>query len=109
MATGTISAGLAFTVVATMAAASVLAGRGRRSGRSGIAMIKLLFKDRARVHPFAGNGGSWAQNGHCQTLIQERLGALAVDRAGQEDSQKGETLSALRGFKRDKSGFRCDR
>ena len=37
MVTGTISAGLAFTVVATMAAASALAGRGRRSGRSGIA------------------------------------------------------------------------
>jgi hypothetical protein len=37
MATGTISADLAFTVVATMAAASALAGRGRRSGRSGIA------------------------------------------------------------------------
>ena len=37
MATGTISAGLAFTVVATMAAASALAGRGRRSGQSGIA------------------------------------------------------------------------
>src|SRR4030088_2871745 len=37
MATGTISAGLAFTVVATMAAALALAGRGRRSGRSGIA------------------------------------------------------------------------
>jgi len=37
MATGTISAGLAFTAVATMAAASALAGRGRRSGRFGIA------------------------------------------------------------------------
>ena len=37
MATGTISAGLAFTAVATMAAASALAGRGRQSGRSGIA------------------------------------------------------------------------
>ena len=37
MATGTISVGLAFTAVATMAAASALAGRGRRSGRSGIA------------------------------------------------------------------------
>ncbi len=37
MATGTISAGPAFTVVATMAAASALAGRGRRSGRSGTA------------------------------------------------------------------------
>ena len=37
MATGTISAGPAFTAVATMAAASALAGRGRRSGRSGIA------------------------------------------------------------------------
>src|SRR5258706_14899379 len=37
LATGTISAGLAFTAVATMAAASALAGRGRRSGRSGIA------------------------------------------------------------------------
>jgi len=35
--TGIISVGPAFTVVATMAAASVLAGRGRRSGRSGIA------------------------------------------------------------------------
>jgi hypothetical protein len=22
-------------------------------------LIKLLLKDRARVHPFAGNGGSW--------------------------------------------------
>ena len=37
MAIGTISAGLAFTAAATMAAASALAGRGRRSGRSGIA------------------------------------------------------------------------
>src|SRR6266436_2902860 len=37
MATGTISAGLAFTAVATTAGASALAGRGRRSGRSGIA------------------------------------------------------------------------
>jgi hypothetical protein len=36
-ATGTISAALAFTVVATMAAASALAGRGHRSGQSGIA------------------------------------------------------------------------
>ena len=26
-------------------------------------LIKLLLKDRARVHPFAGNGGSWAQSG----------------------------------------------
>jgi hypothetical protein len=23
-------------------------------------LIKLLLKDRAHVHPFAGNGGSWA-------------------------------------------------
>jgi hypothetical protein len=37
MATGTISAGLAFTAVATMAGASALAGRGHRSDRSGIA------------------------------------------------------------------------
>jgi hypothetical protein len=37
MASGTILADLAFTVVATMAAALALAGRGRRSGRSGIA------------------------------------------------------------------------
>ncbi len=37
MATGTISAGLAFTVAATMAAASVHAGRERRLGQSGIA------------------------------------------------------------------------
>jgi hypothetical protein len=37
MATGTISAGPVFTAVATMAVASALAGRGRRSGRSGIA------------------------------------------------------------------------
>jgi hypothetical protein len=37
MATGTISAGLASMAVATMAAVSALAGRGRRSGRSGIA------------------------------------------------------------------------
>ena len=22
-------------------------------------LIKLTLKDRARVHPFAGNGGSW--------------------------------------------------
>jgi hypothetical protein len=22
-------------------------------------LIKLLLKDRANVHPFAGNGGSW--------------------------------------------------
>jgi hypothetical protein len=43
-----------------MAAASALAGRGRRSGRSGIAADQaLLPKDRARVHPFAGNDGSW--------------------------------------------------
>jgi hypothetical protein len=37
MATGTISAGLAFTAVATMAAPLALAGRGRRSGQPGIA------------------------------------------------------------------------
>ncbi len=37
MATGTISAGLAFTAVATMAAPSARAGHERRSGRSGIA------------------------------------------------------------------------
>jgi DNA-binding transcriptional LysR family regulator len=42
MATGTISAGLAFTVVATMAAALALAGRGRRSGRSGIAADQAI-------------------------------------------------------------------
>jgi len=42
MATGTISAGLAFTVVATMAAALALAGRGRRSGRSGIAVDQAI-------------------------------------------------------------------
>jgi hypothetical protein len=24
-------------------------------------LIKLLLKDRARVHPFAGNGGSWRE------------------------------------------------
>ena len=42
MATGTISAGLAFTVVATMAAALALAGRGRRSGLSGIAADQAI-------------------------------------------------------------------
>jgi hypothetical protein len=42
MATGTISAGLAFTAVATMAAALALAGRGRRSGRSGIAVDQAI-------------------------------------------------------------------
>lgn len=42
MATGTISAGLAFTAVATMAAALALAGRGRRSGRSGIAADQAI-------------------------------------------------------------------
>ena len=41
-ATGTISAGLAFTAVATMAAASALAGRGRRLGRSGIAADQAI-------------------------------------------------------------------
>ena len=48
MATGTISAGLAFTVVATMAEASALAGRGRRSGRSGIAAEADIFENRLR-------------------------------------------------------------
>src|SRR5882757_1646603 len=57
MATGTISAGLAFTAVATMAAALALAGRGRRSADLELRLIKLLPKDRARVHPFSGNGG----------------------------------------------------
>src|SRR5882672_2952187 len=42
MATGTISADLAFTAVAIMAAASALAGRGRRSGRSGIAADQAI-------------------------------------------------------------------
>ena len=42
MATGTISAGPALTAVATMAAASALAGRGRRSGRSGIAVDQAI-------------------------------------------------------------------
>jgi hypothetical protein len=26
-------------------------------------LITLLLKDRARVHPFAGNGGSWREAG----------------------------------------------
>jgi hypothetical protein len=26
-------------------------------------LIKLLLEDRAYVHPFAGNGGSWRQAG----------------------------------------------
>ena len=60
MATGTISAGLAFTAVATMAAPSALAGRGRRSGRSGIAADRAIAW-RPRVRPFAGNGGSWRE------------------------------------------------
>ena len=42
MASGTISAGLAFTVAAIMAAALALAGRGRRSGRSGIAADQAI-------------------------------------------------------------------
>ncbi|MEH2589319.1 hypothetical protein V1273_003158 [Bradyrhizobium sp. AZCC 1721] len=46
MATGTISVGPAFTAVATMAAASVLAGRARRSGRSGIAANQLAATNR---------------------------------------------------------------
>src|SRR5450631_811292 len=50
MATGTISAGLAFTAVATMAAASALAGRGRRSGRPGIAAEQAIAEGpRARA------------------------------------------------------------
>ena len=44
MATGTISAGLAFTAVATTAGASALAGRGRRSGRSGIAADQTIAR-----------------------------------------------------------------
>ena len=63
MATGTISADLAFTVVATMAAALALAGRGRRSGLSGIAADQAMLEDRAYVHPFAGNGGCWRKAG----------------------------------------------
>ena len=46
MATGTISAGPAFTAVAIMAAASALAGRGRRSVRSGIAADRYRIKTR---------------------------------------------------------------
>jgi hypothetical protein len=44
MAIGTISAGPVFTAVATMAAASALAGRGRRSGRSGIAADQAVAR-----------------------------------------------------------------
>jgi hypothetical protein len=34
-------------------------------------LIKLLLKDRARVHPFAGNGGSWRKAAvHSQNSIR---------------------------------------
>src|ERR1700675_5036512 len=57
MATGTISAGPAFTAAATTAAASALAGRRRRSGRSGTAADQAMAEAGARVHPFIGSGG----------------------------------------------------
>ena len=56
MATGTISAGLASTVLATMTAALALAADADRADLE-LRLIKLLLKDRARVHPFAGNDG----------------------------------------------------
>jgi hypothetical protein len=33
-------------------------------------LIKLLLKDRARAHPFAGNGGSWRKAGIPQSARQ---------------------------------------
>jgi hypothetical protein len=49
MATGTISDGLAFPAVATMAAALALAGRGRPSIDLESRLIELLLEDRARL------------------------------------------------------------
>ena len=49
MATGTISADPVFTAVATMAAASALAGRERQSGRSGIAADSYVGRISQRV------------------------------------------------------------
>jgi hypothetical protein len=50
MVIGTISAGPAFTAVAIMAAALALAGRGRRSVRSGIAADRYRLKtERVRI------------------------------------------------------------
>jgi hypothetical protein len=52
MATGTISVGLAFTAVATMAAASALLDADADRADLELRLIELLLKDRVRVHPF---------------------------------------------------------
>jgi hypothetical protein len=60
-ATGTISASLGSTVVTTMAAASALVGRGRRSGRSGIvAEQALVFWPRSGGVPWVQPWGTAA-------------------------------------------------
>ena len=68
MATGTISAGLVFTAVATMAAASALAGRGRRSGRSGIAADQAIAW-RPRVHRLPATAAHGAKRSLAETFM----------------------------------------
>jgi hypothetical protein len=58
MATGTILAGLVFAAVATMRQLRpVLDADTDRAGLE----LRLTLKDRARVHPRAGNGGRWRE------------------------------------------------
>jgi len=61
MATGTISAGRDFTAVATMVEASALAGRERRSGRSGIAADQAIALKTAHAWPPRSRGRALRQ------------------------------------------------
>jgi hypothetical protein len=87
MATGTISAGLAFTAGATMAAASALAGRGRRSGRSGIAADQARGRA-ALINSASGISGPSARElwsgGRRQTRVY-----LGLRRFGLRDGGRG--------------------
>src|SRR6202048_2279588 len=59
MATGTISAGLLLRWSLQWRQLWPLLDADADRADLELRLIKLLLKDRARVHPFAGNGGSW--------------------------------------------------
>src|SRR6202011_737602 len=59
MATGTISAGLLLRWTLQWLQLWPLLDADADRADLELRLIKLLLKDRARVHPFAGNGGSW--------------------------------------------------
>jgi hypothetical protein len=64
-------------------------------------LIKLLLKDRPRVHPFAGNGGSWRKADVPIVVKRELILAIAdIERAFPSVFFVCSALGSIHTFKR---------